>query len=81
MLFDADLINKNFETIQRLYSAEFNRDWNLENPLGNQALLSSGLELIHPKKGIATYKFEHLNYSENFNGNRHNLFANLSLII
>ena len=76
---DADLINKNFTTIQRLYRAEFNRDWNIENPLGNQALLSSGLELIHPKKGLASYQFEHLNYSENFNGNRHNVFANLQL--
>ncbi|MFT5243628.1 MAG: hypothetical protein ACJA1H_000780 [Glaciecola sp.] len=76
---DADLINKNFKTIQRLYRAEFNRDWNLENPLGNQALLSSRLELVHPKKGLAFYKFEHLNYSDNFNGNRHNVFANLQL--
>jgi hypothetical protein len=76
---DADLINKDFTTIQRLYRAEFNRDWNLEDPLGNQSLLSSGLELIHPKKGIASYQFEHLNYSENFNGNRHNVFANLQL--
>ncbi len=76
---DADIINKNFTTIQRLYRAEFNRDWILENPLGNQALLSSGLEFVHPKKGIATYKFEHLNYSENFNGNRHNVMANLQL--
>ncbi|WP_040280505.1 hypothetical protein [Psychroserpens damuponensis] len=74
---DADIINKNYETIQRLYRAEFNRDWNLENPLGNQALLSSGLELVHPKKGLASYQFEHLNYSENFNGNKHNVFANL----
>ena len=76
---DADIIQENFKTIQRLYYAEFNRDWNLENPLGNQNLLSSGLELIHPEKGIATYKFEHLGYSENFNGNRHNVFANLQL--
>jgi len=76
---DADIINKNFKTIQRLYRAEFNRDWNLENPLGNQNLLSSGLELSHPKKGIASYKFEHLNYSENFNGNRHNVLANVQL--
>lgn len=76
---DADIINKNFETIQRLYRAEFNRDWNLDNPLGNQALLSSGVDLSHSKKGLASYKFEHLNYSENFNGNRHNLLANLLL--
>ncbi|MFK7783444.1 hypothetical protein [Psychroserpens sp.] len=76
---DADIIQKDFRTIERLYRPEFNRDWNLENPLGNQSLLSSGLELIHPEKGIANYKFEHLNYSENFNGNRHNLLANLKL--
>jgi hypothetical protein len=76
---DADIIQEHFKTIQRLYYAEFNRDWNLENPLGNQNLLSSGLELIHPEKGIAAYKFEHLGYSENFNGNRHNLLANLQL--
>ena len=77
--FDADIIQENFKTIQRLYYAEFNRDWNLENPLGNQNLLSSGLELMHPEKGMASYKFEHLGFSENFNGNRHNLFANLLL--
>ncbi|SDR81724.1 hypothetical protein SAMN04515667_0749 [Formosa sp. Hel1_31_208] len=76
---DADIINKNFTTIQRLYRAEFNRDWNLENPSGNQALLTSGVDLVHPKKGLASYKFEHLNYSQNFNGNRHNLLANLQL--
>nr|WP_321232554.1 hypothetical protein [uncultured Psychroserpens sp.] len=76
---DADIINKNFKTIQRLYRAEFNRDWNLDNPLGNQSLFSSGFEFSHPKKGIATYKFEHLNYSQNFNGNRHNVLANLQL--
>lgn len=76
-LVDADVIQRDFKTIQRLYYAEFNRDWNLDMPLGNQNLLSSGLELVHPEKGIATYRFEHLNYSENFNGNRHIAFANL----
>lgn len=75
---DADIIQENFKTIQRLYYAEFNRDWNLEDPLGNQNLLSSGVELFHPKKGIANYKFEYLGFSENFTGNRHSLLANLN---
>uniref|UniRef100_UPI0040499D58 hypothetical protein n=1 Tax=Gelidibacter sp. TaxID=2018083 RepID=UPI0040499D58 len=78
-IVDADMIQKNFKTIQRLYYAEFNRDWNLENPLGNQSLLSAGLQAFHPKKGFASYKFEYLNFSENFNGNRHNATANLLL--
>ncbi|MFK7833574.1 MAG: hypothetical protein AB8B52_09875 [Winogradskyella sp.] len=86
-LVDADFIQKDFRTIQRLYRAEFNRDWNLDEAesdqgnfnFGNQLLLTSGLRLSHSKKGVATYNFEHLNYAENFNGNRHNVSANLNL--
>ena len=78
-IVNADMIQQNFKTVQRLYYAEFNRDWNLDQPLGNQNLLTTGFELVHPKKGFASYKFEHLNYSENFNGNKHNVFANLNL--
>ncbi|MBC3845531.1 hypothetical protein H8K90_03980 [Winogradskyella echinorum] len=86
-LVDADFIQENFRTIQRLYRAEFNRDWNLDTQqtnqmnlnFGDQLLLTSGLQLSHLKKGTATYNFEHLNYSEDFNGNRHNVSTNLRL--
>ncbi len=76
-ILDADVIQENFKTIQRLYDAEFSRDWNLETPIGNQNLLTAGLELFNPKKGFASYKFEHLRYSDQFNGNRHSAFASL----
>ena len=78
-IVDADYIQRDFRTIQRLYRPEFNRDWNLDIPQGNQILLTTGLQLSHAKKGVASYNFEHLNYSENFNGNRHNINANLRL--
>lgn len=86
-LIDADFIQENFRTIQRLYRAEFNRDWNLEDNrddqgnfiLGNQLLLTSGLQLSHAKKGLASYNFEYLDYANNFNGSRHNLMADLRL--
>ncbi len=86
-VFDADYIQQDFKTIQRLYAPEFNRDWNLSQDnssllntnLGNQALLSAGLQSHHYKKGQINYNFQHLNYSENFNGNRHNLNANLKI--
>ncbi len=86
-LVDADFIQENFRTIQRLYRAEFSRDWNLDPAesnqgnfnFGNQLLFTSGLQLSHSKKGNASYNFEHLNYSENFNGNRHNVATNLRL--
>ncbi len=88
VLADATLIQENFKTIQRLNKrAEFNRDWNLEQTnvsqnavgFGDQSLLSTGIQLYHPVKGMTRYEFEHLNYSKNFNGNRHIIFANLSL--
>ena len=86
-MVDADYIQDNFRTIQRLYRAEFSRDWNLDNTennqgnvnFGNQLLMTSGLQLSHSKKGVASYNFEFLDYSENISGNRHNLTANLQL--
>lgn len=77
MFVDTDFIQEDFETIERVYYAEFDRDWSLNETLGNQTLLQSGLNLMHPKKGKVNYTFEYLNYSKNFNGNRHKFFANL----
>ena len=76
---DGDYLQKNFRTIEQLYNAEFNRDWNIDKPLGNQQLLITGIKLNHFQKGNFNYQFEHLNYSENFNGNRHIVQTNLRL--
>ena len=73
---DTDYIDQNFKTVERLYRVEFDRDWNLENPLGNQNIIRSGLTLRHHKKGFVNYAFEHLDYSENYTGNRHVLTNN-----
>lgn len=84
---DVDYLQDNFRTVQRLYRPEFARDWNLDNSeanqgnvsLGDQLLFNSGVQVFHHKKGRLAYNFEHLNYSEAFNGNRHNLRADLRL--
>ncbi|SFC92786.1 hypothetical protein [Algibacter pectinivorans] len=84
---DSDYISSNYRNIEGLYNPEFNRDWNLDLDntsgiglnLGNQILLNSGLRLSHLKKGSINYQFEHLNFSDGFNGNRHITFANLFL--
>ena len=76
---DGDYVEKNFKTIERLYRIEFDRDWNLENPLGNQNIFSAGINLNHHKKGIINYNYEHLEFSENYNGNRHVLNSDLLL--
>ena len=72
-----DLINKDFRTIERLYSVEFNRDWNIINPLGDQRYIIGGLEYSDTKRGNFRYEFQNLDYSENFSGNRHVLGFNL----
>ncbi|WP_432672618.1 hypothetical protein [Flavobacterium sp. SM2513] len=64
-------IQKEFRTIERLFTIEFDRDWNLSNPTGNQSLLISGLTFQLPEKGSLTYQFENLDFSESFSGNRH----------
>ncbi len=74
-----DFVQKDFKTIERLYNIEFNRDWNLTDPLGNQRFVISGVEVSHPKIGGGRYEFQNLNYSENFNGIRHVVASALKL--
>jgi hypothetical protein len=66
-------VQKEFKTIERLFTIEFNRDWNLSTPQGNQSFLISGMRFTLPQKGVLTYQLEQLDFSENFSGNRHML--------
>jgi len=68
---NIQFIQKNFRTIERLFNIEFNRDWNLTNPLGNQSLFINGLDFNLKKNGIARYQFEKLAFSESFSGSKH----------
>ncbi|PQV51690.1 hypothetical protein CLV33_101618 [Jejuia pallidilutea] len=82
---NTDYIQDDFRSIEILYNAEFNRDWNLEQPRGNQRVgdlgtqtfLNSGLSFSHFKKGQINYEFEYLNFASGFNGSRHIANANL----
>ncbi|EIA09300.1 hypothetical protein [Flavobacterium frigoris] len=72
-----------FSSIERFYTIEFNRDWNLATTAsGNQSLLVSGLNFNLNKgidssnKGLITYQFEKLAFSDSFSGNRHILNGN-----
>ncbi|WP_164905231.1 hypothetical protein [Aequorivita ciconiae] len=76
-LGSLDYVQRDFRTIERLYNVEFNRDWNLVDPRGNQSFVVSGIEVSHPKIGGGRYEFQNLNYSENFNGSRHLIASEL----
>lgn len=68
---DYLFIHKNFRTIQRFQSVEFNRDWNLLNPIGNQQQIGIGLTLKNKENNYFSYTFQQLKFSENFKGNKH----------
>jgi len=75
----VDFTQSEFKTIERLYNVEFNRDWNLVDPSGDQRFVISGVEFSHPKMGRGRYEFQNLNFSENFNGIRHLVATDLRL--
>lgn len=64
-------IQNDFQSIEPLYNVEFNRDWNLVNPLGNQNYIQAGINFKTLHNGSSQYRFEQLDYSENYNGTRH----------
>ena len=84
---ELDYIQKNFRNLEGLYNPEFNRDWNLEQPTGNQIvanfgdqlLITAGTTFSDANLNQIDYQFQHLNFSEEFNGNRHILNSKLGL--
>jgi hypothetical protein len=76
---DFNHIDEKFQTIERLYSIEFSRDWNLENTFnaGDQQFLSTGLDFSNEENGTAQYRFEYLDFKNNATGSRHVLQSNL----
>ncbi len=75
-------VQKEFRTIERLFSIEFDRDWNLTNTtttngVNDQSYLQTGIEFNNPQIGMARYKFEKLDFASAFTGSRHVLEASL----
>ena len=70
-------VQQNFKTIERLFTIEFNRDWNLNSISGNQSLLVSGLNFNFKSRGSANYQFEKLDFTDNFSGTKHTFSGNL----
>jgi len=77
-LLSVDFINEDFRNIERLYDVEFSRNWNITNPLGDQRFIIGGLDFSDAKIGNIRYEFQNLDFSENYQGYRHVLGANLN---
>ena len=71
------LIQSNFKTIERLFNIEFNRDWNIVNPSGNQSLFVTGLNFDLKENGAIKYQLEKLDFADSFSGTRNLIQANI----
>jgi hypothetical protein len=68
---DINYIDANFTPIQRLFNVEFTRDWNINNPSGNQLLTDAYAKFRLKENIFSTYRFQHLEFSETYTGNKH----------
>lgn len=75
----VNFINKDFRNMEGLYNVEFSRDWNLLSYSGNEAFITGGLELNHPKYGGGSYEFQKLDFSDNYKGSKHTINSNIRL--
>jgi hypothetical protein len=72
-----EFIENNFKTVERFRNIEFNRDWDIVNPLGSQQLFEASISFEKDSVNNFNYSFENLRFSENFNGIKHNLRTKL----
>ena len=80
---DLKYIDKNFETIERIFSPEFERDWGYEvNSFNgqNQTLANSTFSYRKSNLGSVDYTFESLQLGTLFSGQKNILKVNLSEI-
>jgi len=73
-----EFINTNFKTVERFRNVEFNRDWDIVNPLGDQQLFEAAINFEKDSINAFNYSFENLRFSENFDGIKHNFNAYLN---
>lgn len=67
----VDYLQEEYQSIERLFNVEFNRDWNLFMPSGDQLFAIGGVEGKHNKWGRTRYEFQRLTFDDSYTGNRH----------
>ena len=76
---DYSFIHQNFATEQRFDAVEFRRDWNVVNPLGNRNQISAQFILDNKQNSKYIYGFNLLNYSDTYNGIKHDFNSQTKL--
>lgn len=74
-----EYVQRNFSSIERYRSIEFERDWNRTTPLilSDQHIIGAGVGLSKKELGVVGYRFNAFFEGSNYVANKH--FANLNL--
>jgi hypothetical protein len=73
-----EFVQKNFITEQGWEPIEFNRDWNLLTNNATKNYFQSELSLQNKNDDYVLYRFNSLNYTDVFNGNKHEVQSKLN---
>ena len=70
--------HKNFRSLQRWESVEFNRDWNILTNNATKNYFQSALNLTNKKGDFVKYQFNNLTYDNSFKGTKHELKSKIN---
>src|SRR5690606_17099684 len=76
---NVQLVTENFKTIERLYTIEFARDFNVSNTFGNQSMLTVGSKVSPNDNSFFTYQYSRLEYSNSYIGHKQSLVGTYQL--
>lgn len=78
---DYEYFSENFQSVERIRNVEFSRDWNIISEgvqtSQKQQHVLGGLELRKDSIGLIRYNYENLVLGDTYDGNRHQLLADL----
>jgi hypothetical protein len=72
-------VERNFQTIQRWEPIEFNREWNILTNLPTKNYFQSEILLQKKEQHFLVYKYENLQYTNAFSGNKNEIQAKFNL--
>ena len=72
-------VQRNFQTIQRWEPIEFNREWNILTNLPTKNYFQSEVLLQKNEQHLLSYKYENLQYTAAFKGNKNEIQAKFNV--
>lgn len=72
-------VQRNFQTIQRWEPIEFNREWNILTNLPTKNFFQSEILLQKKEQHLLLYRYENLQYTAAFKGNKNEIQAKFNL--